>query len=401
MKISTKDINNMKKKLSSPIGSWIVNESRNVYVSRNISLSLDTLESGRNLNQVVLGGSRDSSLEFIRENLERMNTSYVVSDPEGVLYDEYKTRLEDNGYEVKLFSLTGDGISYNPLKYIKDDKSLASVVNTLVSAEDPIWEKTEKAYLSAIILHILETKPEESRNMTKVLEEIGSYDLNYPEDSRASEYSKIFMLAPLKTREAIVKDVFTNVLSVFRSPAIQGKTTKDELNLYRFGASKEGLNSLKAIFVKYADAELNKVASLLFTQLFDIIFEQRAKGNFNDHVRFYVNMTDGISLNGSIYLEPALAISRSHDYSVVFFTEDTHSLDKFALSNCDTKVFITMDDKNKQWLTDLVSRFTSPSIIPGSIIKPLFSITDDELYKIEDGQCLVVIRGFKPVTDNR
>ena len=63
--------------------------------------SMDGKKTHINNNTLIVGRSGSGkSRYFVKPNLLQLNGSYVVSDPKGQLYKEFKDYFEANGYEV-------------------------------------------------------------------------------------------------------------------------------------------------------------------------------------------------------------------------------------------------------------------------------------------------------------
>lgn len=141
-------------------------------------------KNARNNNVLVVGGSGSGKTRFyIKPNLMQMHSSYVVTDPKGTLVLECGKMLANNGYNVKVFNTVNfaKSLHYNPFKYIKSEKDILKLVNTLIlntkgegdkSGED-FWVKAEKLFYQALIgymYYALEPGDQNFRTLIKMLD---------------------------------------------------------------------------------------------------------------------------------------------------------------------------------------------------------------------------------------
>lgn len=60
----------------------------------------------RNKNVLVIGGIgyRQKTRFYVKPNLMQMHSSYVITDPKGILINECGKMLYDNGYEITVLN---------------------------------------------------------------------------------------------------------------------------------------------------------------------------------------------------------------------------------------------------------------------------------------------------------
>src|SRR5690606_24160921 len=104
-------------------------------------MSLNTRQTRKNLNVLVIGGSGAGKTRFyVKPNIMQMNTSYIVTDPKGELLRSTGKMLENNGYTVKVFNLINmkNSFNYNPFAYLQDangkynDANVIKLINVLM-----------------------------------------------------------------------------------------------------------------------------------------------------------------------------------------------------------------------------------------------------------------------------
>ena len=117
----------------------------------------------RNKNVVVIGGSGSGKTRFfVKPNLMQLHSSYVLTDPKGTVLIECGKLLQRAGYRIKVLNTINfkKSMHYNPFTYIRSEKDILKLVNTLIantkgegekSAED-FWVKAERLLYCALVL---------------------------------------------------------------------------------------------------------------------------------------------------------------------------------------------------------------------------------------------------------
>ena len=89
----------------------------------------------RNKNVVVIGGSGSGKTRFfVKPNLMQLHSSYVLTDPKGTVLIECGKLLQRGGYKIKVLNTINfkKSMRYNPFVYIRSEKDVLKVVNTLI-----------------------------------------------------------------------------------------------------------------------------------------------------------------------------------------------------------------------------------------------------------------------------
>jgi hypothetical protein len=134
--------------------------SRNMILAQEIRLSMNTRQTRRNLNILVIGGSGSGKTRFfVKPNLCEMplNTSFVITDPSGELIIESGHLLEAHGYKVKIFNLVNMKQTYHPLSYLHEENDVIMLVDCILqnttdpnkTGGDDFWEKAQALMLRA------------------------------------------------------------------------------------------------------------------------------------------------------------------------------------------------------------------------------------------------------------
>ena len=107
----------------------------------------------RNKNILVIGGSGSGKTRFfVKPNLMQMHSSYVVTDPKGTVLIECGKLLQRGGYRIKVLNTINfkKSMKYNPFAYLRSEKDILKLVNTLIANTKGDGEKAgEDFWVSA------------------------------------------------------------------------------------------------------------------------------------------------------------------------------------------------------------------------------------------------------------
>ena len=99
----------------------------------------------RNKNVLVIGGSGSGKTRFfVKPNLMQMHSSYVVTDPKGTVLVECGRLLKRGGYKIKVLNTINfkKSMKYNPFAYIRSEKDILKLVNTIIANTKGDGEKS-------------------------------------------------------------------------------------------------------------------------------------------------------------------------------------------------------------------------------------------------------------------
>lgn len=181
-------------------------EDRNIILTNDVKMSLNTRQTRKNLNVMVIGGSGSGKSRFyVKPNLMQANTSYVCTDPKGELLRSTGKMLESYGYKIKVFNLIDMAHShnYNPFNYIYDtdgNYSTTAVIkmvnvlmkNTQKEGGDQFWTDSTKALLSALCFYLVECEDESMQNFSEVMKLLKKAEVKEGKDEFQSDLDLIF-----------------------------------------------------------------------------------------------------------------------------------------------------------------------------------------------------------------
>lgn len=306
---------------------------RNIILGKNLKYGI---VKGRNTNVVILGSAGSGkSFGIIKPNLMQMNTSYVITDPSGEIFQAEAKMLLENGYNVKIFSTSEMAYSncYNPFDYVYsedgsiDETRVSIMINMFLqnatdlqnNRGDKFWDQASKAILTACAMLLLEFFPEQNRNMYEMLclvqkgkvdekesnNQTGLDDLFNkarkinPEAHCFSSYDT-FKLAPARTANSILISAAVD-LNMFNQTKVRNLTTtayqikqcNEKGYIRAYSKDSEG-NLIRTdenidlrtigdektclfINIPQADSTYNFLVTMLYSQLFDILYGRAEK----------------------------------------------------------------------------------------------------------------------------
>ena len=285
-----------------PLGEPISTGPNNMILSHDLCLALDGQKTHRNCNILVIGGSGAGKTRFFAApNILQYNCNFVITDPSGEMLNDYGKALQDNGYRVRVFNLSDvyRGNRYNPFHYIKEEKDVYILVETLIKnttptdghGGDPFWENSEKLLITGLILYLWHMPDKKlkkeglSRDFASICRMLDMADVDENNDTESkldilfSELETIdsenlavqnyhsFKMGAGKTLKSILISVAVR-LKAFRLSDIQYLTAEDEFSFEIFADSKQAL----FVIIPTADTTFNFLVSLMYSQLFTSLY---------------------------------------------------------------------------------------------------------------------------------
>ena len=415
---------------------------KNMLFSQTERMTLDTWQTQRNNNVLIIGGSGSGKTRFyVKPNLMQMHSSYVVTDPKGSIVKECGKMLADNGYQVKILNLINMEQSnhYNPFLYIREEKDILKLINNLITNTNSpnsktagdFWEKAETALLQALFGFVhFEAAPGE-RNMGTVMEMLrmaevreddeafkSALDIMFedlkaenPNHFACKQYD-IYRLAAGKTAKSILVSLGVR-LSPFFIKALNDLVADDTIDLDMIGSERTAL----FVILPDSDKTFNFMAAIMYQQLFDLLFykaDNQYGGRLPYHVRF---LLDEFANIGQIpNFETYIATMRGREISVNVVLQNVAQLKgiykdnwETITGNCDTLLFLGGKEQSTlEYISKMIGKTTidhkgmseskgqnaSYSLQHQIIARDL--ITPDEVGRMDGRECIVSIRGEKP-----
>ena len=421
---------------------------KNVILTQHLQMSMNGKLHRRNLLQIIVGGSGSGKTRFLaKPNLMLANASFIVTDPKGEMLRAVGNLFLEEGYVLRVFDLIDPSKSdcYNPFCYIRKDADVFKLIDNFIKnttpkgakANDPFWEKSETALDAALMLYLLHEAPPEDQNMETILymienggakEEDDDYqsplDLLFealeeeqPDHIAVRQYH-IFKQAAGKTAKSILVSAAVRLAS-FTLPEIQRITASDDMELGKLGERKQ---AIFCIIPDSNDASLNFLVGMLYTQAFQELYYQADKihqGALPVPVRLMFDEFANVALPDGYARLQATMRSRNIMSTIILqnisqlkalFKDDWEGI----IGNADSFVYLGGNEQSThKYISELLgketidTRTSSQSKGRNGSFSQNFQqtgrelMTPDEVRRLDNKNAIVLIRGEKPVIDEK
>lgn len=406
-------------------------------------------KNARNKNVIVIGGSGSGKTRFyVKPNLMQMpkKVSYVVTDPKGTIIVECGKMLDKEGYKIKVLNTINfkKSMHYNPFHYIRSEKDILKLVNTIItntkgegekSTED-FWVKSERLLYSALIGYIWYEAPEEEQNFSTMLEFINAsetreedeefqnavdllfeeLEADEPEHFAVRQYRK-FKLAAGKTAKSILVSCGAR-LAPFDIKELRDIMAYDEMELDMLGDQRTAM----FVIISDTDDTFNFVVAIMYSQLFNLLCN-RADDEHGGRLPYHVRiLADEFANIGQIpKFDKLIATIRSREISASIILQSQSQLktiykdaSETIIGNCDTMLFLggkeattlkeisetlgkeTIDLYNT---SDTRGQNRSYGLNYQKTGKELMS--RDELAVMDGNKCILQLRGVRPFLSDK
>ena len=422
--------------------------SKNVILTQHLQMSMNGKMHRRNLLQIIVGGSGSGKTRFLaKPNLMLANASFIVTDPKGEMLRAVGNLFLEEGYVLRVFDLIDPSKSdcYNPFCYIRKDADVFKLIDNFIKnttpkgakANDPFWEKSETALDAALMLYLLHEAPSEDQNMETILymienggakEEDDDYqsplDLLFealeeeqPDHIAVRQYH-IFKQAAGKTAKSILVSAAVRLAS-FTLPEIQRITASDDMELGKLGERKQ---AIFCIIPDSNDASLNFLVGMLYTQAFQELYYQADKvhqGALPVPVRLMFDEFANVALPDGYARLQATMRSRNIMSTIILqnisqlkalFKDDWEGI----IGNADSFIYLGGNEQSThKYISELLgketidTRTSSQSKGRNGSFSQNFQqtgrelMTPDEVRRLDNKNAIVLIRGEKPVIDEK
>lgn len=416
----------------------------NKLLTQHVRIGLDGTKHRRNLNVLVIGGSGAGKTRFYcKPNLMQANTSFVVLDPKGEQVRAVGNLLREKGYEVKVLDLINMEKShcYNPFVYLRNDNDVQRLVTNLFKSTTPkgaqtsdaFWDNAAQMLLLALVFYLKYEAPEDEQNFAMVMEMLRAgdvdednnmpspldnlfYDLEKTDPSHiALKYYRSYHSGAAKTLKSIQITLAAR-LEKFNLESLAALTITDELELNTLGEKKTAIFAL----IPDNDTSFNFLVSILYTQLFQQLFEVADKkygGSLPVHVHFLMDEFANVSLPDDF--DKILSVMRSRGVSVSIILQNLAQLKALfekqwesIVGNCDEFVYLGGNEQaTHKYVSELLGKETIDTNTYGQSygMRGNYSkndqqagrelLTPDEVRMLDNQYALLFIRGERPVKD--
>ena len=364
----------------------------------------------------------------------------------GTIIVECGKMLVNGGYRIKVLNTINfkKSMHYNPFHYIRSEKDILKLVNTIIantkgegekSTED-FWVKAERLLYSALIGYIWYEAPEEEQNFSTLLEFINAsetreddeefknavdelfeeLEAENPEHFAVRQYRK-YKLAAGKTAKSILISCGAR-LAPFDIQELREIMSYDEMELDMIGDQRTAM----FVIISDTDDTFNFVVAIMYTQLFNLLCDKADDehgGRLPYHVRL---LLDEFSNIGQIpKFDKLIATIRSREISASIILQSQSQLKTIykdaaetITGNCDTVLFL--GGKESSTLKEISETLGKETI-------DLYNTSDtrgsnrsyglnyqktgkelmsrDELAVMDGEKCILQLRGVRPFLSNK
>ena len=432
-------------------------KNKNRILSNNVRMSTDTSVTGLNNNMLVIGGSGAGKTFFIvKPNIMQMmlNNSFIATDPKGEIARATANMLKKNGYNVKVLNLIdmakSDG--YNPFRYIREENDVVKLVTNIISnttpketaPTDPFWEKSESMFLQALFYYVWLEMPPNRKNFQSVLDLLSEAEVDAKgNDSKLTkkmkqlaktsklkqnhpaykQYMKVIRGAGDTVRSIIISA--NSRLALLENPQILRILSKDDLHLEELGIGVNGdKHTRTALFciIPDSDKSYNFIVGMLYTQLFQELYFQadfRNGGKLPIQVTLMMDEFANVALPDDFC--SLLSTMRSRRISAIIIIQNLAQIKALfkdtwetITGNCDTFVYLGGNEKSThQYISEMLGKSTIDKRSTGETrgvhgsasrnydVLGRELMTPDEVRNMSNKKCLIFIKGFNPIFDDK
>ena len=335
---------------------------------------------------------------------------------------------------------------YNPMHYIDSDEDAVKLAYAIVNntkpkdapaSGDKFWDDASVLLISALILYLIYEAPVYEQNFSTLMYMIQNCQMEEgdmgpnPLEMLFNELQErdplhpavlqfnSFKLGSTKTLQSVLITASAN-LYMFNTAQFAEMTNTDTMFLPRLGLEK------RVIFCVIPDNDktYNFLITMLYTQLFDQLFrladsEPKFDGALPVHVRFMMDEFANVALPANF--KNILAVCRSRNISCDIILQSKSQIQSLykddwegMIGNCDSLIYLGGNEyATFEWLSKYIGKMTertkSQSIGRGSrgSSSDSYQLTardlcsPDEIRRMDDGDCLVLLRSEPPVIDRK
>jgi type IV secretion system protein VirD4 len=272
-------------------------------------------------------------------------------DKKGNILRDGEGKVIMEPYRIKVLNTINfsKSMHYNPFHYIRSEKDILKLVNTIMvntkgegeKSNEDFWTKAERLYYCALIGFIWYEAPEEEQNFSTLLEFINASETREDDDTfknavdllfeelesrepnhfAVRQYKK-YKLAAGKTARSILISCGAR-LAPFDIQELRDLMSYDELELDMLGDQKTAM----FVIISDTDDTFNFVVAIMYSQLFNLLCDKADDehgGRLPYHVRL---LLDEFSNIGQIpKFDKLIATIRSREISASIILQSQSQL---------------------------------------------------------------------------
>jgi type IV secretion system protein VirD4 len=249
--------------------------------------------------ELIICGKHREAHQWLKKEHMRRSSAYVLYDPCGTLLNLYGNAFLRHAYTIKTFDTTicRSGARYNPFVYIRGESDAAKLAAAIIHGTegcapfDDDFISAEKLLLTALICYVHGYAPLSERNFNTINEMLKSMDVSWhmeeyktavdlmfeaigETDGSAAPWRlyKQFRATPYKKDQRLIESCSLRLAPLVTKQALNFMSA-DGLGLDRFAYDNT------ALFIKgsYSCSDLGFLVPLIYSQLFDLLYEEIAR----------------------------------------------------------------------------------------------------------------------------
>lgn len=393
------------------------NKNNNMIISKNLSLSNNTIKTRRNNNIVVLDKEDSKYYSFIKPNLEQMNSNYIIVDNDGKLYDEFCEKFNSNGYLVQVIDLINfNGNYYNPLLYVNNDNDLLflniSILESLNIDKNSFEFRTKLPLLNTITFYMMRHCQRNELCFIKINELLKNFENLKKEIIAISKTNSndivkkqldAFIDFSGNSQEKIINELRNELKTLFNNNILkitENVNFNENVNL--------SFNKKSIIFIKVSNLKSNKniFLPIILMQMINYILtfaRDLPRKEYNEEIKIFLD--DFAKIGNILEFTKTIAVSRMYKVSFAIFLDNFEELKEIytydwesLIGNCDSILYFkstkkaydyillnTIYRKDKQIVWDFVENKT----------------LDANNIDLLDSHCIYLLRGNAPILDQK
>ena len=367
----------------------------------------------------------------------------VILDPKGEILRDTGKMLIEKGYSLRILDLISMERShcFNPFVYLRDDNDVQRLATNLfksttpkgAQSSDPFWDTSAQMLLLALMFYLKYEAPPDEQNFAMVMEMLRAGEVD-EEDNAPSALDSLFSdlrqtdpgHIALKYYDAYHSGAAKTLMSIqitlaarlekFNLESVEKLTITDELELNTIGEKKTALFAI----IPDNDTSFNFLVSILYTQLFQQLFELADKkygGSLPLHVQFLLDEFPNIAMPDDF--QKILSTMRSRGVSVSIILQNLTQLKALyekdwesVVGNCDEFVYLGGNEQaTHKYVSELMGKATIDTNTYGRSFgrNGNYSKNDqsagrelmlpEEVRMLDNRYALLFIRGERPVKD--
>lgn len=405
-----------------------------------------------NKNSLVVGIPGDGkTFTYVKPNIMQENSSFVITDPKGLLVREVGLMLENDGYTIKVFDLVNltNSDTFNVFNYMKSELDIDRVSEAIVDGTkksdkqgEDFWAQAELLLMRSLLGYLyfdsqisgytpnLSNVSDMLRNIQRIDKKKPSpvekmfeaLDKELPDNYACKQWELFNNNFQSETRTSVLA-VASARYAVFDHKEVKTLIERDTMEMDKWNIEKT------AVFITIPETNkaFNFLASLMFAMMFDVLTHQAddmLQGLIHQdkellHIQFIIDEFANI---GKIpNFNEVLASIRSREMSAKIIIQAISQLQamyhndwKTIINNCATILYLGTQDKETMEYFSLrsgkqtinvknrsVSRGRNGSMSESNQIQMRPLMTPDEIARIGVDEALLFIAKQNVLKDKK